>query len=76
MWRIRARRFVGRSPMAGAGFLQSLWPIWEGVWPYLNPMGSVFTHSIRGVECAREVRAAWRAFFLHDAEGARDDAGQ
>ena len=31
------------SPMAGAGFLQSLWekPIWEGVWPYLDPMDSV-----------------------------------
>ena len=29
--------------MAGVGFLQSLWetPIWEGVWPYSNPMDSV-----------------------------------
>ena len=29
--------------MASVGFLQSLWdkPIWEGVWPYLDPMGSV-----------------------------------
>ena len=26
----------------------------------------VFTHSIRGVECAREVRATWRALFLPD----------
>ena len=60
--------------MAGVGFLQSLWekPIWEGVWPCLDPMDSVcvFTHSIRGVECASEVRAAWRALFLPDAERA------
>ena len=30
--------------MASVGFLQSLWeePIWEGVWPYLDPMDSVF----------------------------------
>ena len=29
--------------MVGVGFLQSLWdkPIWEGVWPYLDPMDSV-----------------------------------
>ena len=29
--------------MAGVGLLQSLWekPIWEGVWPYLDPMDSV-----------------------------------
>ena len=29
--------------MAGVGFLQSLWekPVWEGVWPYLNPLNSV-----------------------------------
>ena len=33
----------------------------------------VFTHSIRGVECAREVRAAWRALFLADSEGAGED---
>ena len=27
----------------GVGFLQSLWekPMWEGVWPYLDPMDSV-----------------------------------
>ena len=36
----------------------------------------VFTHSIHGVECAREVRAAWRALFLPDSEGADIDAGQ
>ena len=29
--------------MVGVGFLQSLWekPIWEGVWPYLDPTDSV-----------------------------------
>ena len=29
--------------MAVVGFLQNLWekPIWEGVWPYLDPMDSV-----------------------------------
>ena len=29
--------------MACAGFLRSVWekPIWEGVWPYLDPMDSV-----------------------------------
>ena len=33
-----------QSPMASVGFLQSLWeePIWEGVWPHLDPMDSVF----------------------------------
>ena len=31
----------------------------------LGPVGQcVFTHSIRGVECARDVRAAWRALFF------------
>ena len=30
--------------MAGVGFFQSLWekPIWEGVWPHLDPMDSVY----------------------------------
>ena len=42
----------------------------------LGPVGyCVFTQSIRGVECAREVRVAWRALFLPDSEGADDDAG-
>ena len=36
----------------------------------------MFAHSIRGVECAREVRAAWRALFLPDLEGNGDDAGE
>ena len=65
----------------GTGFLQRLWekPMWEGVWPclaLLGPVGQcVFTHSSRGVGRAREVRAAWRARFLPDSEGAVDDAG-
>ena len=29
----------------------------------------VFTHSVHGVECAREVRAARRALFLPDSGG-------
>ena len=37
----------------------------------LGPVGwCVFTNSIRGVECARQVFAAWRALFLPG-----DDAG-
>ena len=32
-------------------------------------------HSIHGMECAREVRAAWRAPFLPDSEDAGDYAG-
>ena len=38
--------------MAGVGFLQSLWekPIWEGVWPYLNPMDSA---------CVRTASTVW-----------------
>ena len=65
--------------MAGVGFLQSVWekPVWEGVWPYLDPMDSVcvFTHSIHGMDRAREVRAAWRALFLPDSEATGDGAG-
>ena len=65
--------------MSGAGFLQSFWekPIWEGVWPNLDPMDGVClrTASI-GVECARKVRAAWRALFLPESEGAGVDDGQ
>ena len=61
--------------MAVVGFFQSLWekPIWEGVWHYLD--GTVFTHSVHGVECARKVRATRRALFLPDS-GASDGAGQ
>ena len=36
----------------------------------------VFAHSIHGVECATEVRAARRALFLPDYEGASDNAWQ
>ena len=68
-----------RSPVAAVGFLQSLWekPIWEGVWFYLDRMDSVCLHTASiGMECAREVWAAWRALFLPDAEGVGDSAGQ
>ena len=41
-----------------------------------GPVGPrVFTHTIRGVERAREVWAARRALFLPDSDGAGDDAG-
>ena len=38
--------------MAGAGFLQRLYekPIWEGVWPYLDPIDSV---------CLRTASIVW-----------------
>ena len=38
--------------MADAGFLKSLWEklIWEGVWPYLDPMDSV---------CLRSASVEW-----------------
>ena len=42
--------------------------IWEGVWSYLEPMDSVRLR-IASLECAREVWAAWRAFFHPDTEG-------
>ena len=35
----------------------------------------VFVHSVHGVECAREIRAAWRALLLPDSEGAGVGAG-
>ena len=69
---------VVRSPMAAVGFLRSLWEeaIWEGVWLNLDPMDTVLAHSVHGMERAREVRAAWRALFLPDSEGAGDCAEQ
>ena len=41
-----------RSPMAGDGFLLSLWkkPIWKGIWAYLGPMGGV---------CLRAASVEW-----------------
>ena len=65
--------------MAVDGLLRSLGekPIWEGC---LAPLGCdgycVFAHTVNGVECVREVRAAWRALFLPDSEGAGDCAEQ
>ena len=65
--------------MAGVGFLQSLWekPIWEGVWPYLDPIDGVClrTASMEW-NVPGELRAARRALFLPDSEGAGDSAGQ
>ena len=73
---------LGGRVMAGVGFLQRLWekPIWEGVWPCLDPMDSVCLRTA-SMECNvpgkyREVRAAWRALFLFDSEGAGDGARQ
>ena len=42
--------------MAVVGFLQSLWekPIWEGVWPYSEPMDSVYV-------CFRTASVEWSA---------------
>ena len=55
-----------RSPMADDDFRRSLAekPIWECVLALLRCDGyCVFEHSVNGVECAREVRAArWVPF--------------
>ena len=70
--------------MAGVGFFQSLCekPIWEGVWPYLDPMDSV---------CSRTASTEWNvpgkhgphgelflflAFFVPDSGGVGSEAGQ
>ena len=54
-WRIFGPRILGRDrpPMAGVDFLQSLWeePIWEGVWPHLDPRDSV---------CLRTASVEWK----------------
>ena len=52
-WRFRPECLVeGCLAMAGVGFLQGLWdkPIWEGVWPNLDPMDSV---------CSRTASMVW-----------------
>ena len=52
-WRSWPGCFVeGVFAMAGVGVLQSLWekPMWEGVWPCLDPMDSV---------CLRTASMAW-----------------
>ena len=66
--------------MAGGGFLQSLWekPIWEGVWPNLDPMDSV---------CLRTASVEWNVpgkcgphrelfFFLIQKEPAAEQVGE
>ena len=51
-----------RSAMASVGFLESLWetPIWEGVWPYLDPMESV---------CLRTAPIEWNVPGKYGAHG-------
>ena len=66
--------------MAGVGFFQSLWekPIWEGVWPYLDPMENV---------CLRTASKDWNVpgkyephgelfFFLIQKEPATEPFGE
>ena len=67
------------SPMAVVCFRRSLREksIWEGVFALLRSDGyCVFAHSVHGVECAREVLAAWRALFLPVSEGTGVGAGR
>ena len=78
-WRSRPECLAeGCLAMAGVGSLPLLWekPIWEGVWPYWDPMDSVClrTASMER-KCAREVWAAWRALFLPHTEGTGNGAG-
>ena len=58
--------------MACAGSLQRLWekPIWEGVWPYLDPWDSV---CLRTASAPGKCGPARRALFLPDSERAGDD---
>ena len=75
-WKVLARA-VWREcfEMAGVGFLQRLWDKTDlrGSLALLGSNGQcVFTHSMHGVECAKEVRAARRALFLPDPEGTGD----
>ena len=60
--------------MAGVGFLHSLWekPIWEGVWPHLDPMAGV---CLRAATMQWNVPGKYRPLFLHDSEEARVAAG-
>ena len=64
-----------RAPMASVGFLQSLWekPIWEGVWPYLDPMDSVSlrTASVEWNVPGRYGPHSELFFFLIEKEPAR-----
>ena len=78
-WRSRPECFVEGAFSNGCCWLPPKFvgkPIWEGVWPYLDPMDSVFAHSVHGMERARKVWAAWRPLFLPDSEGAGVSAGQ
>ena len=63
-WRVFGPRIFWRerSPIVGVGFLQSLWkkPIWEGVWPYLDPMDSV---------CLRTASVEWKVPGKYEPHG-------
>ena len=52
----------GAFYMVAVGFLQSLWekPIWEGVWPFLDPMDSV---------CLRTASTEWNAMEKYVPQG-------
>ena len=50
--------------MSGAGFLQSFWgnPIWDGVWPNLDPMDGV---------CLRTASMEWNVSGKYGPHGER-----
>ena len=58
--------------MAAVGFLRSLWekPIWEGVWPHLDPMDSVCwrTASVEWNVCGKYGPHGQLFFFLIQKE--------
>ena len=60
--------------MVGVGFLRSLWekPIWEGVWPYLDPMDSVCVYAQRSWsgKCLESTGLTASSFFLIQKEQA------
>ena len=65
-WRSQPEWLVeGCLAMAGVCFLESLWekPIWEGVWPNLDPMDSVClrTASVSGM-CHGSIGRTARSF--------------
>ena len=65
--------------MAGVGLLQCLWekPIWDGVWPYLDPMDIVCLRTASTEwNVPGKVRAAWRYLDLPDSEEAGNGVGR
>ena len=65
-WRIRARVFLG--PRLCAGFLQRLWekPIWECVWPCLDPWDCVYAQRPWSGMCQGSMGRMASSFFLPD----------